>query len=375
MLAAQAARFLPHASNGSSGSNVTHDDRLLQSDRDPGGRLTGGIVGHGPGHGAGERLGLDLHGIERAHLPAGHPPVLLVVLDTEEEFDWASPLDRSNRSVTAIQGLVPLQSMFDEVGIRPTYVIDHPVATRPESAGVLRGFLERGVAEVGAHLHPWVTPPHLEEVNLYNSYGGNLDAPLEHAKLESLVEAIEAGVGIRPRTFKAGRYGLGKRTPMALRQLGFEVDLSTSPGFNWTGDGGPDYRGYPNFPYWIPGQPPLLEIPTTGGHFGPLSALGPTLTPVNNLGAKRNPPLVALLRKLRLSRRIMLTPEGSELWEMQALAEKLLEGGESVLTLSFHSPTVLPILPSSGRRSSGRSSSRGSGGLPSGCSVHTRLGA
>lgn len=38
----------------------------------------------------------------------------------------------------------------------------------------------------------------------------------------------------------------------------------------------------------------------------------------------------------------MLTPEGTELWELQALAECLLADGERVLSLSFHSPSVMP---------------------------------
>lgn len=288
------------------------------------------------------RLGLDLSQIRRAYLPSSHGPILVVVLDTEEEFDWSQPFDQSSRSVTAIQGLIPLQTMFEDVGIRPTYVIDHPVATQPESASVLGGFSRRGVAEVGAHLHPWVTPPHSEQVNVFNSYGGNLDPALEQAKLESLVEAIEQNVGVRPRTFKAGRYGVGRQTLIALRELGFTTDLSTSPGFNWSGDGGPDFRGYPNYPYWIPGEPAILEIPTTGGHFGPLRWIGPAIDPTSNDGSTGNPLLASFLRRLRLSRRVMLSPEGSKLWELQSLAEALLEGGEQVLTLSFHSPSVVP---------------------------------
>lgn len=275
-------------------------------------------------------------------LPPGHPPVLLVVLDTEEEYDWAKPFDRANTSVQAIQGLPALQSRFEALGLRPTYVVDYPVAATPSSAAVLAEFAARGVAEVGAHLHPWVTPPLLEEVSSFNSYGGNLPADVEYAKLESMVRVIEASMGVRPRTFKAGRYGIGTNTVRSLRRLGFAVDLSSTPGFDWSGDGGPDFSSYPNHPYWHPGDPSLLEIPTTGGFFGPLRRLGPALKVTNNSGSSRNPVLVGALRKLRLARRAMLTPEGTELWELQALAEALLADGERVLSLSLHSPSAVP---------------------------------
>lgn len=290
----------------------------------------------------GSRLGFDRTGLRRARLPAGHPPVLLVVLDTEEEFDWSRPFDRRSRSVSAIQGLVPLQAMFDEIGVRPTYVVDYPVAATPGSAQVLAEFAARGVAEIGAHLHPWVTPPDVEDVTTLNSYGGNLEPTLERAKLESVAGAIERNFGYRPRTFKAGRYGLGTQTLDALRQLGFETDLSSTPYFNWSGDGGPDFRDYPTWPYWIPGTPPLLEIPTSGGYFGPLRRLGAHLIPVNNANGSGNPPLASVLRRLKLARRVMLSPEGAQLWELQALTDTLLESGDGVITLSFHSPTVLP---------------------------------
>jgi hypothetical protein len=286
-------------------------------------------------------LGLPLDDIRPATLSASNEPALLVVVDTEEEFDWARAFDRRSRSTTAIQGLVELQVMLESVGARPTYVIDHPVATTPESARVMRRLAESGCAEIGAHLHPWVTPPDEEPVNAFNSYGGNLAPPLERAKLANLVAAIEQGVGVRPRTFKAGRYGIAPHTVHHLRELGFLCDLSSAPWFDWSGDGGPDFRGYRNHPYWLPGEPDLLEIPTTSGYFGPLRGLAPLITPVDNR-PDRGAALAALLRRARLAERAMLSPEGFGLRHLKALALRLIGDGHRVLTLSFHSPSAIP---------------------------------
>lgn len=285
-------------------------------------------------------LGLALRQGRPASLPAGHKPLLLVVIDTEEEFDWSEPLDRSNRSVSSIAGLVPLQRMFHEIGVRPTYVIDHPVASNAASSDLLASFSDQGLAEIGAHLHPWVTPPHVEPVTAFNSYGGNLDKELERAKLGCLVEAIVRGTGVRPVSFKAGRYGIAPRTPTLLNEQGFRIDLSTSPGFNWSGDGGPDFTHYPNDPWWIPGSPDILEIPTTGGYYGPLAHAGLACTPVDNVSPRRQSNLGVALGKLRLARRAMLSPEGFDLHALKTLTETLLARGISVLTLSFHSPSV-----------------------------------
>lgn len=286
--------------------------------------------------------GLSLEGVTPARLPEGHPPVLLVVIDTEEEFDWQAPLDRASRAVSSIREVPTLQRMFDELGVRPTYVVDHPVAATPESAAIMAAVAAGGNAEIGAHLHPWVTPPDDEPVTPFNSYAGNLPAALERSKLECLVASIEKGTGQRPVTYKAGRYGIGRNTPALLRDLGFTIDCSSSPGFNWSGDGGPDYARHPNDPYWLPGTPDLLELPTTGGYYGPLAPLGSRVTPVSNVSRRRELGASMYLRRLRLARRAMLSPEGFRLNELQTLTESLVGRGLEVLTLSFHSPSLAP---------------------------------
>jgi hypothetical protein len=66
------------------------------------------------------------------------------------------------------------QSVFDEYGIAPNYVIDYPIACQDVAIGPLKSFADTGRALIGAHLHPWVSPPHVEELNARNSYPGNL---------------------------------------------------------------------------------------------------------------------------------------------------------------------------------------------------------
>lgn len=74
-----------------------------------------------------------------ATLPEGHPPVLAVIVDTEEEFDWRRPLSRDNRGVTAVQGIEPAHdAVFDPLGLRPDYVIDYPIAADATAMAVFR---------------------------------------------------------------------------------------------------------------------------------------------------------------------------------------------------------------------------------------------
>src|SRR4051812_23820351 len=119
-------------------------------------------------------------------------PELLIVVDTEEEFDWTRPVARKNVGTRAIPAQARAHDIYDRFGVVPTYVVDYPVATDDASVRFLAGLRDAGNAEIGAHLHPWVTPPHLEEVNVRNSYHCNLPPELERAKLVALTDAITA---------------------------------------------------------------------------------------------------------------------------------------------------------------------------------------
>ena len=111
---------------------------------------------------------------------------LLVTVDTEEEFDWNQPFSSAHRSVAAIADLPELQAVFDDCDVRPTYVIDHPVVATSSSQDVMRFLLSGGNCEIGAHLHPWVNPPHEEEITNHNSYLCNLPLDLQIRKLTVL---------------------------------------------------------------------------------------------------------------------------------------------------------------------------------------------
>lgn len=279
---------------------------------------------------------------EEAPTPAGLAPQLLVVLDTEEEFDWNAPFDSNATSVEAMSDLGRLQELCDEFGIRPTYVVDHPVASQETGRHLLREFIEQGRAVIGAHLHPWVSPPFEEEVTSFSSYPGNLPADLEARKLEALTATIEERFGVRPTIYKAGRYGFGPHTTATLERLGYEIDLSACPAFDFGADGGPDWSRWSAAPYWFGTRGDLLGLPTTGAFVGWLSRAGAALH-----RAAHRPPLVwgragGLLSRSGAVERLMLSPEGFEPIHHRRLTSALLARGVRVFTFSLHSPSLRP---------------------------------
>ena len=267
-------------------------------------------------------------------------PQLAIVVDTEEEFDWTLPFARENVSTRSIPAQAQAQAIYARFGAVPTYVVDYPVASDPAAVEYLGGLLARGQAEIGAHLHPWVTPPHEEEVTQLNSYHCNLPPALERAKIEALTHLIERGFGARPSVFKAGRYGFGPRTAEALVALGYTIDCSYVPHVSFAADGGPDFRGVPDQPFWL--QDGLLEVPLTSGFFGAAAGAGPPLAALFDSERAARLRLPGLLARTGLVARSALTPEGVSAGEQIALIKSLMRRGHTFFTLTYHSPSLAP---------------------------------
>ncbi len=277
-----------------------------------------------------------------ALLPADEPPRLLVVVDTEEEFDWGAPFDRDATTVDAMGHQSRAQALCASFGLAPTYVVDYPVAAQEAGYRPIGEWVADGAATIGAHLHPWVSPPHDEEVSVRNSFAGNLPRELEAAKLKRLSERIERSVGVRPKVYKAGRYGFGERTAAILEEQGFEVDLSANPPFDYRAEGGPDFSSFSADPYWFGERRRLLGIPGTGAYVGWLGGAAHGVYRRAASPALAWSRLPGILARLGAVDRLRLSPEGFEPPELRKLTRYLLAGGTRVLTFTYHSPSLLP---------------------------------
>lgn len=269
-------------------------------------------------------------------------PRLAVVVDTEEEFDWAKPFDRANRSVRSIPSQAVAHEIYDRFGMVPTYVIGHPVATDGTAARFLADLKHEGRAEIGAHLHPWVTPPHDEKVTTHNSYACNLPPALERAKIETLTDAIAEAFGERPKVFKAGRYGFGPNTAQVIVELGYTVDCSFVPFTSFESDGGPSFYGKPDQPFWLDRDRRLLEVPLTNAFFGALEPVGRAFQPLFDSRAAERLRIPGLLSRSGLVTRSRLTPEGVSAAEQCRLIDAQVARGITTFTMTYHSPSLAP---------------------------------
>lgn len=276
------------------------------------------------------------------HAPSSEmQPTLIALVATEEEFDWAGPFERAATSVRCAAALPSGQRLFDEFGVHATWLADYPIASQAESIEPLREVLAGGRAELGAHLHPWVTPPFDEPLTRANSFPGNLPEALERAKLECITRTLEASFGRRPRVYQAGRYGFGPRTARLLVEMGYEVDASSCPAFDFSSEGGPDFTHARCAPCFHPEARELFVVPITGACIGFLGRRAPHwYARITRPGWSRLR-LPSLFARLRAAERMRLSPEGFEFDDLRRLTLALWARGERVFTFTFHSPSLM----------------------------------
>jgi hypothetical protein len=271
----------------------------------------------------------------------GRAPAVLVGVDTEADDQWSAQ-GRRALSVRNAQRLPALQALFDSLGVRPTYLVTHEMATRPESADVLRALAADGRCEIGAHLHPWSSPPFRPE-DLDGRYPNQLPPELLRRQLTELTETIARAVGRRPTSYRAGRHGFDERSLAILEELGYTVDTSVDPLFNETRKGGPTFAGAPIVPYRPdyedvrrPGGARILEIPVTAATTPPLpkglERLYTSLPPI---------PYRAAFKRVGL-RAVWLRPSYTSLPDMLAFASRLAAQRVPCFNILFHSSELLP---------------------------------
>ena len=266
---------------------------------------------------------------------------VLMGIDTEADDQWS---DRARRelSVRNAQELPALQRMCDEFGVRPSYLVTHEMATREESAAVLRALVADGRCEIGTHLHPWSSPPFRAQDLAAHAYPHTLPLDLLDRQLSELTATIEGALGVRPTTYRAGRNGFDARSIPILERLGYTVDTSVDPLFNERRKGGMVFAGAPAQPYHPSyddvrreGSARILEVPIT-------AATLPGLPKTVEALYTRLPPLRwrAAFKRLGL-RPVWLRPSYSPVADMLAFADRLAERGARCFNIIFHSSELL----------------------------------
>jgi hypothetical protein len=279
---------------------------------------------------------------------------VIVTIDTEADNQW----DRSTAGLSTenIEFIPRFQELCDRHGLKPTYLCTWEVVEDPRFDAVL-GYQHQGRAEIGAHLHPWTTPPLRSasgfDREMFGAYPSELDPGLLAEKLGCLTEQIRARAGAAPRSYRAGRWGFDAAHVPILVSLGYAVDCSVTPLVSWEGvdgvaEGGPDFRRAPAAPYFLdeddvcrPGRSALLEVPVTILDLGPGFARNERLRDLY-IRHRRTLPGRALNKLFRLDPQ-WFRPFGHMSGErLISVYEGALKAGLPAVEMMFHSSELMP---------------------------------
>lgn len=277
-------------------------------------------------------------------------PRLLLTIDVEEDMpSWkiTNPVTTTN-----VAALPALQKLCNELGIRPTYLCNHPPVTQRDSAKIIKNLAKSGRCEIGAHLHPWNTPPYngipgrrVDETTVAY-YMNDLGPELIRPKLENVTSAIANLVGKSPTSFRAGRFGMDGRTLAVLPEFGYTIDTSVTPLAEHTKDGGPDFRMAPMLPYRPSridicknGDVPIIEIPVSIA----LTRKVPRTVQNAYIRIPQKMRLRGLLSKdfLNILDFAWLYPVRFDLPMMIRAADTLVASGSPVLNVFYHSSELV----------------------------------
>lgn len=302
---------------------------------------------------------LPVTGRQRQQQPSGAPPQhcatskasldvqrvpFVVSVDTEEEGLWKGRYPTRNHTTENLRGLGRFQTLCERFGIPPTYLITAPVLEDKVATREMSAWQEAGTCEVGAHCHPWCNPPlATSEIRVQESFLNNLPEAEQYAKLEWLTERITDQYGKRPTSFRAGRYGFDNTTAECLCTLGYEVDSSVMPLFEYRADHGPDFLNSPETPHWLQlnGKRRLLELPVTAGFTRPGYRRRRTMWQLVRKSPWRQLKLPGILDRTSIASRVKLSPEGYNPRQLRRLIDSRLQEKASVLILMLHSSSLM----------------------------------
>lgn len=218
------------------------------------------------------------------------PVFLCVTIDCECDKGpgWRVRRPLSYAGVT--DGMVRrLHPMFRRRRAKPTYLLSAEIMRDPASLGALRSLAAE--AELGTHLHGEFVEPDAHEPDVTAAFQRDYAPDVERAKLTRLTEIFRDAFDRAPRSFRAGRFGIGPASLGILEDLGYSVESSVTPFLDWSDKGarGLSFHGAPTQPYHPDYTSPgrvgagaLLEVPVTirpRPLLGRIPAIGPRLEP------------------------------------------------------------------------------------------------
>jgi hypothetical protein len=273
------------------------------------------------------------------------PTRFAVSIDTEEQWDWNAGWPVRSHSLVNIQVLPRFQQLCAGHGAKTTWFTNWSVMNHDPSRAIMLDLAARPDVELAMHVHPWLTPPRDPrwEVGARGSFLHNHPPEQVHAKLSSVYDLFEKN-GLRPKSFRGGRYSSGGAIHDFLLSKGFVADSSVVPFTSWPDEGAPDFRDRDLTPRRVASNgngTGMWEIPLsrafTRPNFHPWASRFRTIE--NSFLARLK--LIGILGKLGVVKRVWLNFEDTPPGDMLALLNVLRPMKLPFVIFTVHSSSLV----------------------------------
>lgn len=273
---------------------------------------------------------------------------LIVTIDTEEEGLWNGSFKERENTVQNINGVPAFQAVCNNLGIKPVYLVNTPVLNNDRAVTILREISEQNDCEIGTHIHPWNTPPVASGTTAHSSYLCNLPTDMQERKVAHVTQHIKERFGRTPTSFRAGRYGLDDKGVKILKDLGYRIDSSVCPFTDYSADGGPNFEGFPDSPYYLGDSlrhptndiSSLLEVPVSFGFNWTNFYQADRIHRFTGHSLAKKFRIRGILDRAGILKKYKFSPEKHDEASLKNFAKISATKGSPVMVMMFHSSSL-----------------------------------
>lgn len=260
----------------------------------------------------------------------------IITIDTEGDNLWAKPKVIETKNT---EGLYRFQKLCNRYNFKPVYLTNYEMAMDDKFVEFGKLYAGRGQCEIGMHLHAWNSPPEYKLTqDDYNYQPFLCEYPTEviDMKVRYMTELLRERFSMEIFSHRAGRWAMSDDYFRVLKENGYLIDCSVTPGVDWSrtmgdpnGNGGSNYYQASHEAYWSGEKKnSVLEVPMTIEAV-PRFALLALFNPVRYK-------LPSVLYRAFFNKS-WLRPSRNNLDEMKKLVDEKIKQGVGYLEFMIHS--------------------------------------
>lgn len=255
----------------------------------------------------------------------------IITVDTEGDNLWrwkkGEPITTNN-----VHFIPRFQELCEEFGFKPVYLTNYEMAQDDSWVNYAKDKAEKGLCEIGMHIHAWNTPPIYELDDNFggNSYISEYPSEIIFQKVKFITQYLNERFELPITSARSGRWATNEAYFLALQKNGYtcdcsytpEIDLSKIPG--QSANLGNDYRKANKKVHFVAEN--IIEVPMSTRKIHHIAE-----------GSLKHK-----LSTMIKGDSMWLRPYRKSLSDMVFLSESIQQEGEDYLEFMIHSSELMP---------------------------------